>query len=364
MRNPLIVGDLVWPANGCIDIDAVVSATCGKPLVVNLEGPILDPPPPLGGWLARNRFKKNLYSDIEVIDIMKRLGVVACSLANNHANDYADGIHLTIQRLSDAGFRFFGTRSRTATELKTEGHRYIFLGACSKLPEPARYLGEDSPRILNPRRMLDEIAATRSANPDAQIVCVVHWGYELMLFPEPADREWAHRAIEAGADFVIGHHPHVVQGLEQVHNGTIAYSLGNFMMPHGTYNQVRMGFHAPEVLTELAIEIFPSGHKLHWFRYEKEKSRLVPLTPETGFDGAAYIQKLSPFRGMSHSEYLKWFSKNGIHGHLTKRRSGPVYRSYFGLGRPAASVNDGYMMAKRRIRKVLIGAGLHTPGDS
>jgi hypothetical protein len=362
--NPLIVGDMAWPVRGCIDIDSVVSATRGMQLVVNLEGPILDPPLPPDASMVRNRFKKNLHSDAAVIDVMKELGVAACSLANNHVNDYAQGIDRTIESLTGAGIRYFGTKSRPATELVSGGQRYIFLGACSRLPEPKCYPGEDSPRIFNPRRLLDEIAETKSANPDALVVCVVHWGYELMLFPEPADREWAHRAIDAGADFVIGHHPHVVQGVEQVGNGTVAYSLGNFAMPHGTFYDVSWGFRTPEVLTELGIEIFPGGFRLHWFRYDKDDSRLLALTEDTGFDPAGFIDELSPFRGMSHSDYREWFMEHGINGHLTKRRSGPVYRSYFGIGRPAASANDAYMITKRRVRKVLMGAGLHTPRDS
>ena len=359
MSGIVFVGDTVWPARDCIDFEAILPALRGKQLVVNLEGPILQRPP--GECRVNNRYKTSLHSDPQLLQVLKRLGVAACDLANNHINDYVGSVDPTIRQLDDAGIAHFGTENRTCTELMSGGTRFLLLGACSELPERKAFAGDTNPKLFRPRVLLAQVAALRAANPDARIVCVVHWGYELSIYPEPADREWAHRAIAAGVDCVIGHHPHVVQGVEAVGRGFIAYSLGNFLMPHGRFNGAELGFLAPEVLTQLGVELGDGDVRLHWFRYDKERSRLHCLIDEDGFDGNAMLATLSPFAGMSHERYRTWFSSIGVRGHLTRRRAGPIYRSYFGIQGAAASLNNAYMLAKRQLRKGLMRMGLHKP---
>ena len=362
MSSLLFVGDTVWPAPDCIDFEAILPLLKGKQVVVNLEGPILERPP--GECQVNNRYKTSLSSHPQILQAMQRLGVVACDLANNHINDYCASVDPTIRQLTHSGIEHFGTEERPWIEIESNGSRYILIGACSPLPERKAFAGDSNPKLFRPRELLRQVSSLRSANPDAKIVCVVHWGYELMLYPEPADREWAHRAIEAGADFVIGHHPHVVQGVEAVGRGFVAYSLGNFLMPHGVFNGARVGFAAPEVLTQLGVELIGERARLHWFRYDKSTSRLVVPSGDDGFDGEAMIRQLTPFAGMSHEAYRAWFSRVGVKGHLTRHRGGPVYGGYFGMRAIASAATDRYMLLKRQLRKVLMGLGLHTPRAS
>jgi poly-gamma-glutamate capsule biosynthesis protein CapA/YwtB (metallophosphatase superfamily) len=80
---------------------------------------------------------------------------------------------------------------------------------------------------LDPERVLADI---RFARPLADVVIVsLHWGIEYMTRPEPEQVELAHQMIDAGADLVVGGHPHVVQPLEEYQGRWIAYSLGNFV---------------------------------------------------------------------------------------------------------------------------------------
>lgn len=355
----MFVGDTVWPGKQCIDIEPIIPVLRGKRLILNLEGPVLDGQP--HEWVAKNPYKISLNSDPEVIFALQKLGVAACGLANNHINDYVGSVVPTIASLSAADIGYFGTGDRPVTEMESPGARWVVIGACSRLPEPRVDSDEVGPQLFSPQKMIDLIVNTRRENPEAVIVFYVHWGYELSLYPEPADREWAHRAIEAGANAVIGHHPHVVQGIERIGDGFIAYSLGNFIMPHGWFNGRWQGFLAQEVLIELGVEVGRESIDLHWFGYDKDESRLFLLEGETDFDADAFIENLTPFRGMSHRQYRKWFSKYGVHGHLSKRRAGPIYRSYFGVGRLLTAGNDGFMLVKRRARKVLMGAGIHKP---
>lgn len=61
------------------------------------------------------------------------------------------------------------------------------------------------------------------------VIVTVHWGKEYVNEPTAEQRLLAHAAVDAGAHLVLGHHPHVLQGIEFYKDGVIAYSLGNFV---------------------------------------------------------------------------------------------------------------------------------------
>ena len=63
------------------------------------------------------------------------------------------------------------------------------------------------------------------------VIVLLHWGQERRETPSGTQVHTAHALVDAGADLVIGHHPHVLQGIEKYGNGLIAYSLGNFLFP-------------------------------------------------------------------------------------------------------------------------------------
>jgi len=64
---------------------------------------------------------------------------------------------------------------------------------------------------------------------DGCIVCSLHWGDEFISFPNKNQIEFAHKMVESGVSVILGHHPHVLQGVEYYKGGIIAYSLGNFL---------------------------------------------------------------------------------------------------------------------------------------
>lgn len=360
MSSVVFLGDTALPTSEAVDIDPIRPLLEGKQLVINLEGPVLDGPVPQVP--VNDPYKINLHSCSELLDVLESIGVAACCLANNHINDYVGGVRSTIAKLESAGVAAFGTEDRPIAELESDGRRLFLLGACSPLPERRTFPHDANPRLFRPGRLLEDVAGVKKAHPDARIACVIHWGYELSLYPEPADREWARRAIDAGADCVIGHHPHVVQGVEWYREGLIAYSLGNFLLPQVDFNGRRLRYFAEEVLVELGIEIDVDDRaRLHWFRYDDSGGRLLPLTAAGGFDAEQKLRDVTPFAGMSDTEYRRWFAAYGARGHLTKRRGGPVYQSYFGVRRVSSSTNDLLMLGKRRVRRTMIRLGLHRP---
>ncbi len=80
---------------------------------------------------------------------------------------------------------------------------------------------------------LDEgtvVGAIARAKGEANLVVVsLHWGSESMAYPSSEQKRLAHKFVDAGADIILGHHPHVIQGVESYDGAVIAYSLGNFL---------------------------------------------------------------------------------------------------------------------------------------
>jgi poly-gamma-glutamate capsule biosynthesis protein CapA/YwtB (metallophosphatase superfamily) len=164
------------------------------------------------------------------------------SLANNHTMDCGrTGLVETMALLDRKGIRWCGAgrtleEAERAAVLEVKGLRIAFVGFCDFLPEGS-FLVEKRPTIAfaNEKRVRKAVAA---AGKDADVVVAsFHWGVEYASRPSRRQEAIARAAVEAGADLVLGHHPHVLQGLEMVERkagpgrrpSLIAYSLGNFV---------------------------------------------------------------------------------------------------------------------------------------
>lgn len=159
---------------------------------------------------------------------------VVC-LANNHTFDcLADGYHEVRELLRDLGIAGFGAGDDLAGAaapaiLEVRGTRLAFLGAVDEQSGATQFAGPGRWGIA-PLDMTRMVAQVRELRRQVDHVIVsVHWGEERFLIPSPTQVEQAHALADAGAAMVLGHHAHVVQGLEVYHGVPILYSLGNFV---------------------------------------------------------------------------------------------------------------------------------------
>jgi poly-gamma-glutamate synthesis protein (capsule biosynthesis protein) len=145
--------------------------------------------------------------------------VEAAGLSNNHSHDYLQaGFDDTIANFRKAHVPVFYQNAPYVTTL--QGIQTVILGDCT-------VVGENTTAIDGaPQRVLSEIR--RYKKPGNIVIVVMHWGSELDTVPRPWQQALGRKFIDAGADAVVGHHPHVVQGLERYRGRDIAYSLGNF----------------------------------------------------------------------------------------------------------------------------------------
>lgn len=172
--------------------------------LVNLEGVLSD------RILGKADKAFNFRGASDYVNLLT-LGSVECvTLANNHALDYgAAGKRDTEAALTAAGIAWCD--ADTLAVLDKDGVRVGFTGSSMHMDET---------------RYADQVATLRALGCTA-IVHVMHAGQEYVTQPTGTQRRIAAVASQAGAALVVGHHPHVAQGLEQLGNTVIAYSLGN-----------------------------------------------------------------------------------------------------------------------------------------
>jgi len=163
---------------------------------------------------------------------MAQIGVV--SLANNHILDYGDGAaretvnHLTAFGIHTVGAGLSHIKARSPVLFDMAGIQVGFL-AYSTLRNTTQAQRHRSfvAAPANLRWMQEDIAAL--ANRAHLCVVSLHWGYEGISYPPPESRRLGKMLVDAGANIVLGHHPHVLQGIEMYQGGVIAYSLGDWV---------------------------------------------------------------------------------------------------------------------------------------
>jgi len=156
----------------------------------------------------------------------------AFNMANNHVFDAGeDGIAFTRQRLEALGFAPFGAGAdaETARQMRVvevKGLRVGFLGRTEDCPQ-LKSRTAPGPALINRQRLVGDVSAARESGEVDVLVVHVHQGVEFVDWPAPRLVALARSLIEAGADLVLCHHPHVPQGWERYRERLIFYSLGN-----------------------------------------------------------------------------------------------------------------------------------------
>lgn len=148
------------------------------------------------------------------VNILTKSSVEAVNLANNHSEDYGRGSYSdTVKTLDKAGITHFNGSS--VAIMKVKGIRIGLVGI------------KTMSSVNKEKELKSAIQKCKKKKADLIIVSF-HWGIERDYQPNSLQKKHAHLAIESGADLVLGHHPHVLQGIEKYKGKYIVYSLGNF----------------------------------------------------------------------------------------------------------------------------------------
>ena len=159
-------------------------------------------------------------------------GIDVVSVANNHAFDLGARGALDTQRaLRDAGVApVGGGRAEDAWEPVVREVRGVRVGILAFSQQVNHPPGRGARVAWLDSRAIDAVRALE-ARVDVVLVSL-HWGHEFVEEPTPGQVAMAHQLVDAGADAIIGHHPHVLQSVELYRDRPIVYSLGNFVFGH------------------------------------------------------------------------------------------------------------------------------------
>ena len=197
---------------------------------INLEGPILEKK-----GLAHMQPNLPIYSSPKIISFFQQAHINLVSLANNHISDWGyDALCTTLDTLDELSIKYFGA----GLTAKEAGKPIILCIGDTKVG----FLSYGEEKIncfratlttfgcnpMLPELIKGQITLLKEKGIDI-IIIQIHCGLTNYSFPLPAIRKLFRHIIEWGADVVVGHHPHVIQGVEQYKDGYIAYSLGNLV---------------------------------------------------------------------------------------------------------------------------------------
>jgi poly-gamma-glutamate synthesis protein (capsule biosynthesis protein) len=195
--------------------------------IANLESPVARG----GNEFSGKKFR--FRAESEVAGALRRSGINLVTLANNHSMDFGEQALLeTMENLKSAGVAWIGAGENLAEARKMalytiKGKKIAFLGY--SLTQPLEFFAGKNRPGTTPGFEKIYIEDIHRARLVADYVIVsFHWGTEGTSNIQPYQRTVAHKAIDAGADVIIGHHPHVLRGIERYKTGIVFYSLGNF----------------------------------------------------------------------------------------------------------------------------------------
>nr|WP_330380617.1 CapA family protein [Blautia hydrogenotrophica] len=161
-------------------------------------------------------------ADPEYAQIFSSSSVEAVTLANNHSHDYGEQSYEdTKTALDSAGVTHFGYDETAVLEIK--GVKVGLVG-----------IYELSDHMERTTQLKENIAKVKKDGAQL-IITVFHWGTEKEISPDNNQTQLGRMAIDEGADLVVGHHPHVLQGIEKYKGKYIVYSLGNFCFGGNSY---------------------------------------------------------------------------------------------------------------------------------
>lgn len=154
----------------------------------------------------------------ESVEGLTYAGFNVLSLANNHAMEHGKEALLdTMNILRTNGIAYVGPED---VVLSIRGIKVAFLAYCL-LDEPGTCCKAEPSEIIENVRKVKSKADT--------VIVSLHWGYEFIQKPSTYQVRLAHEIIDSGASVILGHHPHVLQGIEMYNGGLIAYSLGSLV---------------------------------------------------------------------------------------------------------------------------------------
>ncbi|MAV64422.1 MAG: hypothetical protein CMG00_04440 [Candidatus Marinimicrobia bacterium] len=232
----IILGDIMlgrkctkYVNNNGMDLifSSVLSKYKNYAFVANLESPLVDTKESINDKKIRFKAPTNFAK------LLKQQKIEALSLANNHTFDYGlDGFLSTTETLRANNVKFFGaginhTSASAPCMFKIDDKKIGLIGFSYYPAASESSYGVNNLYGENIKKQIYELKKSTDF-----VIIMPHAGIELLDYPLPRDQKLYRSMIDAGADLVVGSHPHRVQVMEKWNNKRIYYSIGDFIFDH------------------------------------------------------------------------------------------------------------------------------------
>lgn len=337
MGSLIIAGDVAL-ADHQVDISSLNNSLLSDEndtLIFNLEGPLAESTADLKP-IKNDKF--NLYTKISNIGIFKQKNLLV-SLANNHINDFHGSLRQTIFNLNKLKINYFGTDKVKYQSIVVDEKQFIIFGYNSQLTLASSDKNIATIKNSNSK----EIEDAKKNNPEATIIVLPHFGFELKDNPIPADRKWCRKMIDAGADFIIGSHPHIVQSYENYNDSHIFYSVGNFILPQKQFLDKKLIYNDPKVNSGYIIKIkSKSDFELHKIQMNETQDKIE-------YNGELPVKNIKS----SVEDYLSYYKKNN-----SLPRYYPIFKTYDNF---EFKIKYFYVKLTQAVRGSLMYLNLYNP---
>ncbi len=221
----------------CFSEDLLKEMQTADVMIVNNEFVYSDGGAPLAGKAYTFRATSD---KAQLLDVF---GADLANLANNHTYDYGEEALLdTMEHLTNTGVEYIGAGEDLDEASKIVYYiangKKIAIVSATEIERTTNYTKEATTtsagvlKTLHPERFISIIKEAEATSD--YVIAMVHWGTEGTLYPDSSQRSLSEAFVDAGADVIIGGHPHRLQGAGFVNDVPVAYSLGNFWFSNGT----------------------------------------------------------------------------------------------------------------------------------
>lgn len=177
----------------------------------------------------------NLRANPQIMPELNSAGFDVYSVANNHSRDWGNEAFIeTLSYIKKSGGKYVGGGENAASAAKPltlevlPGLKLAIFALSMHSDSDA---GAGTPGVNALNLPYNSLEILKSKDAGYQVIVIIHDGKERVPFPSERIRNYSRAFIDAGASAVIGHHPHIIRGIELYKGGVIAYSLGNFLFP-------------------------------------------------------------------------------------------------------------------------------------
>lgn len=249
--------------------------------VGNLEGPINESPREFSDTSLMFSFDKRIVESLNLGNFK------VVSLANNHTlNTERAGLEETKEILKEAGVNFSGDPIECDADYSYQRDGITFYSV------NVTYSSNCSSKEI-----ASWIEGIKFYNPESFLVVLAHWGIEYEPANSPVQEDLAHKMVDAGADLVIGSHPHVVQNVEIYKDKLIFYSLGNFIFDQYFSKETQEGL-------GVGVEMYPDKKVYTLYGFTNKMAQPQLMEEE---ENRLFLEQLAE----KSSEELKEGIRNG-----------------------------------------------------